>query len=302
MSILLTGASGFIGKELNLKVECRNVLRGFPSKSDDSCFFIEKLDGGTCWNDAFVGMESVIHLAGLAHSDTFTLSDYLTVNVEGTLHLARKAAEAGVKRFVFVSSIGVNGLLSGCKPFTFSSQPKPHSEYAKSKYEAEVGLLNISKETGIELVIVRPTLVYGVNAPGNFGKLTKLINKLPLLPFGLVNNKRDFIAVKNLADLLILCAHHPNAAGHVFLASDGETVSIKEFTNAIAKGLGKSVIQFPVPISLMKTISNILGKKVMVNQLLSSLEVDSSNIQEVLGWSPPYTMEQAMASLSESKK
>ncbi|MCU8082682.1 NAD-dependent epimerase/dehydratase family protein [Shewanella sp. SM23] len=302
MSILVTGATGFIGKELNLKVECRSVLRGCSSESDEKCFFIEQLDGVTSWNNAFVGIESVIHLAGLAHSDTFTLSDYRTVNVEGTLHFAREAAEAGVKRFVFVSSIGVNGFVSNCRPFTSAAKPMPHSDYAQSKYEAEIGLINISEETGLEVVIVRPTLVYGVNAPGNFGRLTKLVQKFTFLPFGLVNNKRDFIAVQNLVDLLILCARHPNAAGHIFLASDGETVSIKEFTNAIAKGLGKIVIQCPVPISLMKATSKVLGRSAMIYQLFSNLEVDSSNTKEVLGWSPPYTMEQAMASLSENKK
>ena len=152
------------------------------------------------------------------------------------------------------------------------------------------------------MVIVRPTLVYGPNAAGNFGALTRLVNKLPALPFGLANNKRDFIAVQNLVDLLITCANHPKAAGHTFLASDGETMSIKEFTNAIADGLDKRLIQLPVPISLMKLVGKLLGKSAMVEQLVGNLEVDSSNLQEVLDWTRPYTMKQAMSSLSENKK
>jgi len=154
----------------------------------------------------------------------------------------------------------------------------------------------------MEIVIVKPTLVYGPEAPGNFGLLTKLVHKFPLLPFGLAKNKRDFIAVQNLVDLLIVCAKHPDAAGHTFLASDCETVSIKEFTNAIAKGLNRTLIQVPVPNYIMRFAAKLVGKSLMLEQLLGNLQVDSSNAQEVLGWIPPYTMEQAMASLSENTK
>jgi nucleoside-diphosphate-sugar epimerase len=178
----------------------------------------------------------------------------------------------------------------------------PHNHYAKSKSLAELGLKKIASETGLEVIVVRPTLVYGPKAPGNFGLLTKLVHKLPLLPFGLADNKRDFIAVQNLVDLLMTCVNHPNAAGHTFLASDCQTVSIKSFTNAVGKGLGKTVIQLPVPVSLMRLTARLVGKSAMMEQLLGNLQVDSSNAHDVLGWVPPYTMEQAMASLSENKK
>ncbi len=242
-------------------------------------------------------MDSVIHLAGLAHSESYSRLDYKKVNVEGSLCLARAAANSGVKRFVFVSSIGVNGISTQSQPFSNDTPERPQNAYAESKYEAELGLKKISSETGLELVIVRPTLVYGQNAPGNFGMLTKLVKKLPLLPFGLANNRRDFIAVQNLADLLVTCAKHKSAAGQTFLASDGETVSTKDFTNAMAKGLGKNVIQLPIPVSLMRFTGRLTGKSRMIEQLFGNLEVDSSNIQQVLGWEPPLTMEQAMASL-----
>ena len=298
--ILLTGSTGFIGRYFeeinsNLKYVSRN-------KKKKTFFCIDSLNATTNWQGAFTDISTIIHLAGLAHSLSFTAQDYQSVNVDGTLHLANEAAKAGVKRFVFVSSIGVNGTVTQQAPFSTASIPHPHNAYAQSKYYAEIGLKKIADETGLEVVIVRPTLVYGPNAAGNFGALTRLVNKLPALPFGLANNKRDFIAVQNLVDLLITCANHPKAAGHTFLASDGETMSIKEFTNAIADGLDKRLIQLPVPISLMKLVGKLLGKSAMVEQLVGNLEVDSSNLQEVLDWTRPYTMKQAMSSLSENKK
>jgi nucleoside-diphosphate-sugar epimerase len=304
MKVLVTGATGFIGVHLYSlwpnSIKC--VVRKHRVIPSNNVFKIDSLDKNTNWQGAFDNTVSIIHLAGLAHSRNFTDEDYQSVNVDGTLKLANEAAKAGVKRFVFVSSIGVNGNLTNHIPFSDSSDPEPHNAYANSKYNAEMGLKKIALETGLELVIVRPTLVYGPNAPGNFGSLTKLVQKLPFLPFGLTDNRRDFISVQNLADLLITCANHPNAAGHTFLASDCETVSIKAFTNAIAKGLNKTLIQLPIPTGFMRLAARLVGKSAMAEQLLDNLQVDSSNAQDVLGWTPPYTMEQAMASLSESKK
>lgn len=299
--ILLTGMSGFIGRcFLQTDIEARYVVRNKSACEAVDRFLIDRLNAETNWNSAFDGIDSIIHLAGLAHSNSFSVGDYQSVNVDGTLHFANEAAKAGVKRFVFVSSIGVNGTSTTNTPFSTLSDLQPHNAYAQSKYDAEIGLKKIAKETGMELVIVRPTLVYGPNAPGNFGTLTRLVNKVPFLPFGLANNKRDFISVQNLADLLVTCAKHPNAGGHTFLASESETVSIKGFTSAIAKGLGTNLIQLPVPVSLMRLGAKLLGKSLMVEQLVGNLQVDSSNLNDVLGWTPPYTMEQAMASLSET--
>ena len=302
--ILLTGASGFIGyylkKDVNIQVV---VLRNNESDNCKPSYKIDSLTENTCWNNAFNDINSIIHLAGLAHSNSFSESDYNSVNTQGTLKLASDAAKAGVKRFVFVSSIGVNGSSTEDeKPFSYNSEVEPHNIYAKSKLDAEIGLKKIAEETGLEVVIVRPTLVYGPNAPGNFGLLTKLVTKLPLLPFGLVNNKRSFIAVQNLTDLLLTCAKHPNAAGHTFLASDGKSISTKEFTSAIAKGLNKSIYQLPVPTSIMRLGAKLIGKQSMAEQLLDNLEVDSSNAFDVMGWKPPYTMEQAMSLLSKEMK
>lgn len=303
MSILVTGASGFVGHHLSQDDRVKRIVVRQSEHCDYwQCeqFSIDALDGNAIWDNAFEGIEAVVHLAGLAHSKTFTQEDYQSVNVNGTIHLAEKAASAGVKRFVFVSSIGVNGSSTYGKPFSPNALPCADNDYARSKLEAEQGLKKVAEETGLELVIVRPTLVYGRNAPGNFGSLTKLISRFPILPFGLTDNRRSFVSAQNLVDLLVTCCYHPDATGCTFLASDLETVSIKEFTNAIGQGLGKRIIQLPVPVILMRLIGNISGRSAMIEQLYGDLEVDSSNLHEILGWRPPLTMKQAMASLRNS--
>lgn len=292
MKILMTGSSGFIGKHIS-KINVSNIRhvlrRGKAVNTNEKAdvFYIDSMENCADWSVAFDGIGVIIHLCGLAHSNKLSAQEYNKINVDCTLSLAEQAAHHGVKRFVFVSSANV-GLVENAQ--------------SKSKYMAEVGLKKIAEKTGIEVVIVRPTLVYGANAPGNFGLLTKLVVKLPVLPFGLTDNKRDFIAVQNLADLLLTCANHPKASGQIFLASDGESVSIMEFTNAIAEGFGKTIVQAPVPLSLMRFSAWMVGKSHLIEQLLGDLQVDSSSTYDVLGWKPPYTMKQAMASLIENTK
>ncbi|MGB5119021.1 MAG: NAD-dependent epimerase/dehydratase family protein [Providencia rettgeri] len=311
--IMLTGATGFVGGAVltQLMQQSDLAIRTFGRRitvelsvntSANVSHFIGNIDGATDYSMALDDIDVIVHCAALAHVAKGDELSYQQVNTFGTIKLAKQARQAGAKRFVFISSIGVNGPSTKAIPFSVDSTVHPHNAYAQSKYDAEVGLKKIAAETGLEVVIVRPTLVYGANAPGNFGLLTKLITKLPILPFGLADNRRDFIAVQNLADLLITCATHPDAAGHTFLASDGETVSIKEFTNAMAKGLNKKVLQLPIPVSLMQLAGKLTGKSAMIEQLFGNLAVDSSNIQQVLGWTPPLTMQQAMACLRDSGK
>lgn len=303
MSILLTGASGFIGRHVIARSSVKRVVARPGTVFDaSSSFEIDTLDGETNWGGAFDGIEAVIHLAGLAHGHHFSEQEYQSVNVDGTRHLAQEALKAGVKRFVFVSTIGVNGSATQNEPFTPDSLPDPHNAYAQSKYRAEMQLKELATESGLELVIVRPTLVYGPDAPGNFGLLARLVEHAPVLPFGCACNRRSFIAVQNLADLLVVCAQHPNAAGHTFLATDGRAMSTKELTQAIAEGLGTSLFQLPIPVFVMKALGQLMNRSAMIEQLYDNLEVDSSQLQSVLGWMPSMTMKQVMLSLNENNQ
>ena len=298
LNVLLSGASGFIGRHIinseNVSYISRYVLRReIAGVSNDKVFIIDGIDCSTNWFGAFANIDSVIHLAGVAHNKSQDIDEINTVNTLGALRFAREAASNGVKRFLYLST----NLVSDCDT---NSDYRLVSTQTLSKYKTELGLKKIAAETGMELVIIRSTLVYGPNAPGNVGLLTRLITQFPILPFGKINNKRNFIAVQNLVDLMFICAKHPQAAGNTFLASDGDSVSIKEFTNAIAKGMGKTVLQLPIPISFMRLVAKCLGKPSMVEQLVGDLQVDSSNLKDILEWQPPYTMEQAMAFLSEN--
>ncbi|ENM5882622.1 NAD-dependent epimerase/dehydratase family protein [Vibrio metoecus] len=299
--IVLTGSTGFIGSELTKSLV-------------DEKFFLLKLHESSFLNDEYIYVKKpgdlknyshlfdedsvIIHLAGIAHTAKTSSDELERINVKYPVELFEVASKLNFKRFVFVSSIGVNG--SSTKfysPYTDVSNPSPHNKYSDSKYRAELKLKELAISTNVELVIVRPPLVYGHNAPGNFGSLVSLVSKFPFLPFGLARNKRSFISVQNLVDLLITCAKHPCAAGNTFLASEGQAISIKEFTDAIAKGLSKKVIQLPIPVELMRFLGALFGKSTLIDQLFGNLEVDSSNVQKVLGWTPPLTMEQAMSSL-----
>lgn len=304
MKVLLTGASGFLGSNIlkrNRNFDIRCVSRSINQEFGDTTR-IEKINIKTSWSEALTDIDVVLHCAAIAHREASSVELH-EVNFEGTLKLAQDAADSGVKRFIFVSSIGVNGSSTNDRsPFSSKSIAAPHNAYAASKYAAEKALREIESKSLLQVVIIRPTLVYGKGASGNFNSLTQLISRFPILPFDAINNRRSFIAVENLTDLLLTCITHPKASGKTFLASESETVSIKEFTNAIAKGLGKKVYQLPVPASLMRFAGKLLGKSAMVEQLVGNLQVDSSDLRKVLGWTPPYTMEESMALLKEQNK
>jgi len=301
LKILLTGATGFIGKEVLKNCLLNNIdvlalIRNKNNISDNNLFL--KLSDVT--ESKIQGCDVIIHLAGIAHSPKASYEDYQRDNVLLTLQLANQAVKAKIKRFIFVSTINVYGHSTQGNVFCTKDSPNPESNYAKSKLEAEEGLTKLAKETGLEVVIIRSTLVYGPSVPGNFDLLIKLVNKYPVLPFGLVNNKRGFVAVQNLVDLIFLCAKHPKAVGQIFIASDCKMVSIKELTNSIANSFGRKRIQLPIPVCLMQFFSKLIGKSMMVEQLVGDFEVDSSNTYELLGWVPQYTMDEAMTLLALS--
>lgn len=258
---------------------------------------VGELSVDTDWQQAIAGQQVVIHAAARAHiiKDEVAdpLAEYCRVNVEGTLHLASQAAAAGVKRFIFISSIGVNGNIN-THPFTVDDQPNPGEPYAQSKWEAEQGLWKIQQETGMELVIIRPPLVYGPSAPGNFGSLVRWIEKGIPLPLGAIHNRRSLVGIDNLVDLIIRCINHPAAANQVLLAGDGEDLSTTELLRAVGKAIGRPARLIPVPAAVLQCGATLLGKQAMAQRLLGSLQVDISKTCELLDWKPPYTVEEGL--------
>ena len=242
----------------------------------------------------------VVHTAARAHilrdELMHPLAEYRKVNRDATLALARLAAKAGVSRFVFISSIGVNGK-QNIRPFTENDVPHPHDAYSLSKFEAEQGLLLIAKETDMEVVIIRPPLVYGANAPGNFASLVKWVRRGVPLPLGAVHNQRSLVALDNLVDFIALCADRersPKADNQVFLISDGQDVSTTELLHKVAHAQGKSARLIPVPVGLMKFVARILGKGAVADRLFGNLQVDSAKASDLLGWKPVVTMDEAL--------
>jgi len=303
VKILLTGATGFLGSRLIKNLHAKKdvfltaAVRRSAQISADRILEVQTLDANTDWSAVLTNQQVLIHTAARAHimKDEVAdpLAEYRRVNVDGTLNLARQAATAGVKRFIFISSIGVNGN-TNTRPFTEDDTPKPAELYAQSKWEAEQGLWKIQRETGMELVIIRPPLVYGPNAPGNFGSLMCWIEKGVPLPLGAIHNKRSLVAVDNLLDLIITCIDHTAAANQVFLAGDGQDLSTTELLRCVAKAAGKPSRLIPIPSSLLMFAATLLGKKDVAQRLLGSLQVDITKARDLLGWEPPISVEEGL--------
>lgn len=305
MKILISGANGFVGKALCREAAARgDVVHGtarskcdLPGCAESS--FVGSIDVCTDWHKALVGCDCVIHLAARAHVIKEIAIDPLavfrTVNVDAALNLAKQAVLAGVKRFVFISSIGVNGGVTNQKPFAYDDEAAPHSSYAITKHEAEVALKKLARDTGMEVVIIRSPLVYGPDSPGNFGALMRWVARGRPLPFGgAEHNRRSLVALDNLIDLIMLCTKHPNAANQTFLVSDGEDISTAELLQRIGKALHRPVRLLYVPVSWLTMIANLLGKKAVAQSLLGSLRVDISHTCETLGWKPPIGVDEGL--------
>jgi len=300
MKLLITGSNGFIGTSLSklLQKEYSVVAQGRKKNSVSNFydFFEMDINAKSNWQKSLQDVSVIIHLAAVAHNKSKD-PDYINeVNVKGTINLAEQAVKSGVKRFIFISSIGVLGKTTST-PFDENSSEMPHSGYAESKLQAEKELLRISDNTGLEVVIIRPVLVYGTGALGNFSKLVSLVKKTPFLPFKLCKNKRSFISVDNLVDFISVCIQHPKAKNEIFCISDGNDVSIRGFTDGIATGLNKKLIQLPIPVSIFKLLGKITGKSEAIEQLVGDLQVDSSKARQLLGWAPPFTMAETLSKL-----
>ena len=259
---------------------------------------VGSIDGSTDWLDVLADCEVVVHLAARVHvmkdATADPLEEFRRVNVQGTLNLARQAAAASVRRFVFVSSIGVNGAETFQQLFTAQDQAAPHSPYAVSKYEAELGLQVLAAETGMEVVIIRPPLVYGPNAPGNFGSLMRWLKRGVPLPLGAIHNQRSLVALDNLVDLIVTCLTHSAAANQTFLVSDSEDVSTTELLQRMGQALGRSARLIPVPASILKLAATMLGKREMAQRLCGSLQVDIEKPRRLLGWTPPISLDEGL--------
>lgn len=299
MRVLVTGATGYIGRAvvdnmlLRSKYEISLLMRkestGFPSENI-RVHQVRDMEKKKDWVEELRDVDVIIHLAGRAHvlseSADDPISAFRAVNVEATLNLASQALEAGVKRFVFISSIGVNGSVTDGQPFSETSPALPQADYAVSKSEAEQGLWRIVEDGGMDLTIIRPPLVYSAYAPGNFGKLLKLVSSGLPLPLALVRNQRSMVALENLVDFICVCVEHPAAANQTFLISDGVDFSTAEIVKILAEGMGRKIYLLPMPVGLMRLSFRLMGKKTMCDQLLGSLVVDSSKAYEFLGWKP----------------
>lgn len=295
--MVITGAGGFIGRRLCNQLNqsgCDVVPVGRGGRIS-----VGSIDGNTDWAPVLRRGATIIHLAALAHmpsvGGTYEDSDFLSVNVHGTRRLASEAAKVGVKRLVFVSSIGVLGSnTNGRSAFTIADEPSPVEMYARSKFEAEQVLRDIGAATAMEISIVRPPLVYGPNAPGNFGRLVSLIRRGLPLPLGSVHNRRSLVGLDNLVDLIGLCVMHPAAAGETFLAADSESVSTPELIRTIAYAMKRRAALLPVPVQWLRVAGRALGKSAEVERLVGSLEIDISHTCETLGWTPPVHLREGL--------
>lgn len=310
-NILLTGASGFVGQAVfkALSQQGARVRPVFRSQQQAqgvaNAAVVPTLGTDTNWTSALQGIEVVIHAAARAHimrdEALDPLAEYRRVNVAGTLNLARQAASTGVRRFVFVSSIKVNGeSTQPGRPFIADDTPAPEDAYGISKAEAEAGLWEIARATGMELVIVRPVLVYGPGVKGNLASMMRWVRRGVPLPLGAVTrNRRSLVALDNLVDFLAVCAVHPKAANQVFLISDNEDVSTAKLLQLMAIAAQRPARLLPMPVVLLQWGACLLGKQAVAQRLLGSLQVDIQKNRDLLGWQPPVPAQMAWQKMKD---
>ncbi len=302
--VLVTGATGFVGSALVLRLSAENVqVRGVVRRFGEQAGCLDVASVGevgakTDWRDALTGVDVLVHLAAVTAADqqTDAAALFQAVNVDGARRLAEQAAAAGVRRLVFMSSIKVHGeSTDGRGPFTEDDPPASQDAYGRSKQDAEQALCEIARNTGLEVVILRPPLVYGPGVGGNFSAIMRWVQRGIPLPLGAVTeNRRSLIALDNLVDLIVTCLDHPRVAGETFLVSDGEDVSTADLLRGIGEALGKPLRLIPVPVSMLRAGAALLGKRAMADRLLGSLQVDSSKVRDVLGWKPPIGLDEGL--------
>jgi nucleoside-diphosphate-sugar epimerase len=309
MTVLVTGASGFIGRQLIVEllrhsVKVRVVCgQGAKDKLHVDDVEVRYLSGpGTAaidWMDAVERCSAVIHLAARAHvlrdRDEDPVRAFRLANVDFASACADAAASAGVQRFIFMSSVGVHGGTSDAQPINEESAIKPHTQYACSKAEAEQALNSVAIRTGMKLTVIRPPLVYGPSAPGNFGTLTRAIaSRLPLPLGSVTTNRRSLVAIDNLLDLIVTCLSHPAAANQAFLVSDGEDISTAGLIQRLGLTMGKPARLIPVPVGWLAFVAKLLGKREMFQSLCGTLQLDISKTSRLLNWKPPVSVNEGL--------
>ncbi len=315
---LVTGASGFIGSALCAFLRAQSRAVRAAVRSVDSMSSADGLDVlavgevgvRTDWSPALVGVDCVIHCAARAHVmheiEENALAACRAMNVGSTVRLAEQAAALGVRRVVFLSSIKVNGESTDALPRPFGAPddegvvdvPAPEDPYGVSKWEAEQALWAVSAQTGLEVVVVRPPLVYGPGVKGNLLRLLRWVASGVPLPMGAVHNQRSLLGLSNLVDLLLRCSEHPAAAGQTFLASDGQDLSTRQLIGLMAEGVNRPARLLPVPVALLQVGGSLIGKRAKVDRLVGSLQVDSGRAREQLGWTPPVSVEDGVREMA----
>ena len=306
--VLVTGGTGFVGSALVKRLQrdarhrIRISLRQAASAPDSNvaAFSPYDLSDSTIWQPALAGVDVVVHAAARVHvmndAATSPLAEFRRVNVEGSIALARQAAAAGVKRFIFVSSIKVNGeATSSGHPYRAADPPRPVDPYGISKLEAEVALHRVASDSGMELVIIRPPLVYGPGVRANFRSMLGWLNRGVPLPFGAIDNRRSMVAIDNLVDLIVTCLDHDAAVGKTFLVCDDEDLSTTELLRRCARALGRPARLIPVPATLVSAAARFAGRADLAQRLCGSLQADMEATRSILGWRPAITTDEALA-------
>jgi nucleoside-diphosphate-sugar epimerase len=312
MRVLVTGATGWIARCLIdsadfralgvIRAATRNSEAVLPAGVERAC--IPSLLADADLRPVVAGVDVVVHAAARVHimheRTADPLAEFRRVNVSGTVNLARQAAAAGARRFVFLSSIKVNGEeTSTGQPFVASDRPNPRDPYGISKYEAEEELTALGQSTGMEIVIIRPVLVYGPGVKANFLAMMRAVAAGIPLPFRMVRNARSLVAVDNLTNLITLCTHHPRAAGATFLVSDGEDLSTPELLRRVGTAVGRPARLIPVPVALLSAAATVAGRGAEIHRLCASLQVDIGNTRRALGWNPPITVDEGLRRAAE---
>ncbi len=312
MKVLVTGASGFVGGAVRRKlasfpdIQAVGCLRSPTQCADEfgALVRVGDLSESTDWSSALTGVEVVVHAAARVHVmrdvAASALAEFRRVNVEGSLHLARQAVTAGVRRFVFISSVKVHGeLTQPGRPFRADDALAPMDAYGVSKMEAEQGLLKLAVQTGMELVIIRPPLVYGPGVKANFRSMVRWLRLGLPLPLGAINNLRSLVSIHNLVDLTVTCIQHPAAANQAFLVSDGEDLSTPQLLVRMGRALGRPVRLVSVSPALLNAAASLAGHASLSRRLCESLQVDISKAQLLLGWYPPVSVDEELKRVAE---